>query len=303
MIFLLNIWPRVFARKSFQAREYMVKVWEKYFETNSHEQGSELIKARFTINHDYELPQPVKATARMEIGGTLAILVNTLPGAFWLVFHIFSDPAVFNEVRDELLEGVREDEDGSRTIDLSHVKSSCPILASTFKETMRVHSSPNITRIAMEDHRLDAGYLLKKGGTVIMPAKMQHTERSLWGDTVDQFNHRRFLKDPGTKRVSPAAFRGFGAGITLCPGRHFAATEILMFAALLVLRFDVELVDGDWREPSTVKSSMSSAMPVPDWDITVKIHAKDDKPWNVSFSGYDGEMEIAAEDMEGATPA
>ncbi|KAI0806444.1 cytochrome P450 [Xylaria sp. FL0064] len=301
MTFVLNLFPRLFARKSFKAREYMVKVWEQYFDDRSYEQGSELIKARVKINEDFQIP--LRETARIEIGGSQAILTNTLPDTFWVAYHIFSDPVVLEDIREELSKGIYTDESGSPTIDLSHVKSSCPILLSTFKETMRVHSSSTATRITMEDYQLDNKYLLKKGSTIMMPSTVQHTNPAVWGDKVDQFVHKRFVRRPGVKGPNPIAFRGFGGGTTLCPGRHFASTEILMFSALLVLRFDIHPVKGEWIAPPTTKSPMVNVLPVPDWDFQVEMRPRDDgKPWNVSFSGYDRDMEIAAEDIEGVTP-
>ncbi|KAH9883538.1 cytochrome P450 [Xylariomycetidae sp. FL2044] len=303
MVFVLKLWPSVFASNSFKAREYMVKVWERYFDEGWYKQGSELIKARVKINEDFQIP--LKETARIEIGGSQAIITNTLPATFWVVYHIFSDPAVLADIRAELLKGVREDEPGIYTIDLSFVKSSCPVLLSTMKETMRVHSSTSASRIAMEDHLLDKKFLLKKGSTILMPASVQHTNRAVWGDDVDTFNHRRFIREPGNaKRINPVAFRAFGGGTTLCPGRHFASTEILMFSALVVLRFDLRPKAGKWITPSTKNSPLVNAMPVPDWDIDVDLCPRDDnKTWKVSFSGYDRDMEISAEDMDGATPA
>ncbi|KAI1503392.1 cytochrome P450 [Biscogniauxia marginata] len=267
MMFVLKLFPPVFARDSFKAREYMI---------------------------------PLKETARIEIGGSQAILSNTLPGAFWMLYHIFSNPVIREDIRNELSQGVREDDDGVCTIDLSYVKSSCPILLSTFKEMMRVNSSGSATRIA--DHLLDNRYLLKKGSTIMMPTQVQHTDRSIRGDTVDEINHRRFMREPSVKRTNPVAFRGFGGGTTLCPERHFASTEILIFSALMVLRFDLYPVDGKWITPRTAKSPLVNALPVPDRDISVEMRPKGDKLWNVSFSGHDKGMEIAAEDIEGATP-
>lgn len=300
MIFVLNLFPRLFARESFKAREYMVKVWERYFEERSYEQGSDLIKARVKINNDFQIL--MKETARIEIGGSQAILTNTLPGTFWVVFHIFSDPLVLEDIRNELSKGVRTDKTGTYTIDLSYVKS-CPILLSTFKETMRVHSSSVATRIAMEDYRLDNRYLLKKGSTILMPLSVQHTDQSVWGYTVDEFMHTRFLRKPGTKTINPIAFRGFGGGTTLCLGRHFAFTEILVFSVLLVLRFDIISKGGKWVLPSTAKSFMVNALPVPDWDMEVELRPRDvGTPWNVLLSGYDRGMEITAEDIKGSIP-
>ncbi|KAI7784408.1 hypothetical protein LA080_009907 [Diaporthe eres] len=216
MMFILKLFPQVSARDSFKDREYMVKAWEKYFSAGSHLQGSELVKTRVKINYDFGIP--LMETARIEVAGSQAITTNTLPGVFWMVYHIFSDPVVLESVRNELTKGVRQDEDGNCAIDLTHVKSSCPILLSTFKETMRLHSTSTATRIAMEDYQLGNKYLFKKGSTIMIPSKVQHTNREVWGDTVDTFNHERFA--PGAKRVNPVAFRGFGGGTTLCPGQH-----------------------------------------------------------------------------------
>ncbi|KAI1384279.1 cytochrome P450 [Hypoxylon trugodes] len=298
MTFVLNLPSQIFAREGYKAREYMVGVWNQYFERGSYEQGSELIKTRVKINNDFGIT--LTETARIEIGGSQGILSNTLPGAFWMIYYIFSNPTILKDIKAELYKGVREDGD-IYTIDLSYVKSSCPILLSTFKEMMRVKSSSSATRIAMEDHLLGGKYLLKKGSTIMMPAMVQHTDHSIWGDSVHEFNHLRFVRQPGAKRTNPVAFRGFGGGTTLCPGRHFASTEILMFSALMVLRFDLLPVDGKWTTPGTTKSPLVNALPVPDDDISVVMRPTSDKVWNVSFSGYDQGMEIVAEDIEDAS--
>jgi hypothetical protein len=295
MMFILRLMPQLSAKKSYLAREYMVKVWEQYFEAGSYEQGSELVQARVRINNDFGIT--MKQTARIELGGSQAILTNTLPGAFWMVYHIFSDPAVLMDIRTELSTGIREEGDGTCIVDLSFVKHSCPILLSTFKEVMRFHSSNIAARIVMEDYLLDNKYFLKKGATLMIPAKVQHTSRHVWGDTLDEFNHKRFLRVPGTKSPHPVAFRGFGGGSTLCPGRHFASTEILMFAVLAALRFDLLPVSGQWTRPLTTKSPLVNALPLPDDDIEVSLQVRDGKKWDISFQGYARNMDIAAEDL------
>ncbi|KAI1759917.1 cytochrome P450 [Hypoxylon sp. FL1150] len=229
MMFLLKLWPKIFANESFQAREYMGK-------------GSKLIQCRVQINNTFNIP--LKQTAKME------------------------------EV------------DGTCTIDLADVKGFCPVLLSTFKEMFRYNSAGVSARITMEDHMLDNKYLIKKGSTVMIPSRVQHTTPSIWGETVDEFNHKRFMRQPGVKQPTPIAFRGFGGGTTLCPGRHFVSTEVLMFSALLA-------------RPTTGRSPLVAAIPVPDWDIDIKICPRDDKKWVVSFSGHDRDMEISAEDVGG----
>ncbi len=49
---------------------------------------------------------------------------------------------------------------------------------------------------------------------------------------------------PLPKNVPSSAFRAFGGGSVLCPGRHFAMTEILGFVSLCVHMFDVVDVAG-----------------------------------------------------------
>ncbi|KAI0096081.1 cytochrome P450 [Nemania sp. FL0031] len=281
MTFLLKRLSRIFARKSFNAREYMVKVWEQYFDEGAYEQGSKLVKARVKISNDFNIS--LKETARIELGGSQAILSNTFPVTFWV----------------ELSEGVRIDDRGTCSIDLSYARSSCPILLSTFKETLRLYSTATSTREAMEDHQLDNMYLLKKGGIIMMPSSVQHTNRAVYGETVETFMHKRFIREPGEKGIDPIAFRAFGGGTTLCPGRHFAITEILVFSALLALRFDIKPTGGKWVAPSTAKSQTMPAIAVPDWDFSVEMRPRDDgKPWDISFSGYDKGLEIVAGNIE-----
>ncbi|RYP63194.1 hypothetical protein DL770_009443 [Monosporascus sp. CRB-9-2] len=298
MTFVLKLQPQLLAKEAYQAREYMAKTWQRYFEEDWFKTGSKLVQCRVKINDEFEISR--KETARIEVLGSIAILSNTLPATFWMTYHIFSDPAVLEDIRTELSKGVKE-VDGVPTIDMAHVKECCPILLSTFQEMFRYNAIGVSARIAMEDHLLEGKYLIKKGSTVMIPAHVQHTTRSIWGDSVNEFYHKRFVREPGTKRPNPIAFRGFGGGTTLCPGRHFATTEVLMFSALMVLRYDIRPVNGTWVRPSTDKSPLVAAIPIPDWDIDVELHPRDNKEWRVSFSGHDKETKIAAEDVEGAT--
>ncbi|KAK6852893.1 cytochrome P450 oxidoreductase [Apiospora arundinis] len=95
-----------------------------------------------------------------------------------------------------------------------------------------------------------------------------HTDHDFWVDEVDTFNHRRFLRDRSgggrSQSVNPFAFRAFGGGTTLCPGRHFATTEMMVLTALLALRFDVHPTNVKWAAPTTHNTPAASAMLVPD---------------------------------------
>lgn len=148
----------------------------------------------------------------------------------------------------------------------------------------------NSVRVVAEDHMLDNRYLLKKGGLVMISARAQHSNPDVWGADVHEFHHRRFLKQVSGKRFNPVAFRGFGGGTTLCPGRHFATVEILMLAAMLLLRFDVRPAAGNapWPRPSTARSSQAEAMEQPDVDIEVEFVPRPEvggETWRNTVSG------------------
>jgi cytochrome P450 len=165
------------------------------------------------------------------------------------------------------------------------------------QEVLRLHTIGISTRLVMKDHMLDNKYLLKAGNTVMIPGPVQHTDVNSWGSNVASFDHRRFL--PGNKRHNATAFRGFGGGTTLCPGRHFASTEILAFTALLILRFEVKPVGGEWKELTTEKAAMWETTPVPNEDIEVEISARGEEEgvkWRVLVSDSDKAMPLSAED-------
>lgn len=290
MYIMLDILPQnIFFRSAMKAREYLVTRFTKYYADGSYKQGSAYIR-RFT---EYCVGQkiPEDDIPCLLLGTVFNNVANTIPTAFWVIYRIFSDPAVLEECRQEVSQAVRtSDGNGikSSVLDLSVVLSSCPALLSTYHEVFRYHGMANSVRVVAEDYTLDDKYYLKKGGLVMMSARAQHSNADVWGDDVDEFRHRRFVKQQQGRRLNPVAFRGFGGGTTLCPGRHFATGEILLLAALLLLRFDIKPAAARWVLPSTAKSSQAEAMEQPDDDVEVVFVPRPEgagKTWRVEFSG------------------
>jgi cytochrome P450 len=298
VILLLQILPSILAKESIQAREKLVKVFMDYYGSRGYEEGSALVQARFQHSADYNVS--IEDMARFELGGAVAILTNTIPSAFWVLWHLVSDAIALEDCRTELRRLCKVEGD-TVTIDITDVKLVCPMLLSTLQEVLRVHGTGTSVRIVQEDHLLDGKYLLKKGGTLMIPGPVQHTADTIYGDNVYDFNHKRFVRGNG-KRLNPIGFRGFGGGSTLCPGRHFASTEIIAFVALMVLRFDLQPTSGKWVRPTTDKSGMHATVPSPDVDVEVEVTTREDdlagKRWNVILTGSDKAVPIVAEDGE-----
>lgn len=294
MYIMLDLLPQnVFFKEAVKGRKTLIDSFAQYYATKSYKQGSAYIQA-FT-EHCIAYNIPTADIPCMLLGTVFNNVANTIPSAFWVIYRIFSDPEVLAQCREEVSQSVRYDGEIA-TIDLSFVLSSCPILLSTYHEVFRYHGMANSVRIVSEDHLLDGKYLLKKGGLVMMSARTQHSNPAVWGEDVTEFNHMRFVKKASGKQRTAAAFRGFGGGVTLCPGRHFATSEILLLATLLLLRFEIRPVDGGeggekasiWVLPSTDKSTQAEAMEQPDEDIRIQLVPRPEaegKKWGITFSG------------------
>lgn len=290
--------PAFLTSKTVQARERLVHAFTDYFSRGGHNEASDLVKARYKYIVDQHGISDVAEVARLEVAGAFAIIANTVPTAFWVLYHIFSNPAILAECRQELSQIVQE-QDGIKHVDLNSVQNACPILQSTLHEVLRFHGVQISLRKVMEDHMLDGQFLLKKNSAVMMPATVQHFDTSIWGPDAGHFSHKRFVQSStGTsaKNINRTAFRGFGGGHHLCPGRHFATMEVLSFAALVILRFDVAPTSGLWTDLRTEKlSARGSAVTLPDDDIEVAVRPRDNEQWNVQFSGRAGLNEIMSE--------
>lgn len=199
---------------------------------------------------------------------------------FWTIVHIFSDRELLQQIREELeVTSVRSSSDGlTKTLELATMREKCHLLHATFKEVLRHHALGSSVRYVREDINLDDTFLLRKGMVVQMPMSVLHHDRSSWGDDTSAFRPDRFLKDGNGSgrdmKQNPAAFRPFGGGTSLCPGRQLATLETMALAAYMVLRFDMEPVKGAWVIPRAKQESLATNVFPPENDMRVRIKAR-----------------------------
>ncbi|EFY85249.1 cytochrome P450 oxidoreductase [Metarhizium acridum CQMa 102] len=277
-----GFFPYLFARQSSYAREYLAQGFERYFRDGHHLNGCAALLAR--MEHGVAAGLPASDRARGEIGYSMALVNNTVPAAFWLLHHVYRDAALLEECRRELSKAVQFEEDGTRTIHLAHVQSSCPTLNSTLHEVFRYYGIGTVLlRQVVQSHKLNNTYLLKKGSFVLMPNITQHYSPKVWGSDANHFNPRRFCF---IKRRNPAGMRVFGGGAILCPGRHFAENVILAFAAQMLLRFDVQPANGVWS-PMVMEETLGLGvakvflLPACDPEVEVAARAPNEHVWRV----------------------
>lgn len=329
MTFALGLAPRIFAREAFLARRRIVAAFAKYFADGHHEQGSALVKCRY--QHSTSFGFSIEDIARAEIGGAFAVLGSTSPACFWMIYHLYSDSTALEACRKEAMVLVKatSEEQGtvgelngkqqkSSSIDVVSVKTKCPLLLSTLQEVLRFRHIGVSARVVLQDEQLLGGkYHLKKDSVVMIPTPVFHSDPTVWGPTGSTFDHGRFLPDDLRKvgiyngqkptrktglntSASRGSYRPFGGGHVLCPGRHFATTEILAFAALVILRFDITPTAGnEWKAATIEQSPMVAALPVPDDPIAVEIRPREpDRKWHVELVESDRAAVVAVEDIE-----
>lgn len=299
--------PSILARPGLQGRESVVRAIASYFQQKQHLQGSTLIQSRFSLTAEKGFS--IEDNARFEVGGAIAILVNTAPPIFWILLLIYSTPSLLAEIRSEVTSIITTSQDASvdgegkrRVLDVTDLRTRCPLLASTYQETLRYRSVGSSVRLVMEDTLLDNQYLIKKSNIILIPSRVLHTDAEIWGPDAEVFNPRRFLKSENGKKASPLAFRAFGGGTTLCPGRHFAGYEILATVAMFVCRFEMTPVGGKgWVLPETGNTNVVATIMEPDSDVEVEISLRSgwgDGKWGFGFKGSE-----TFGDVEGGGPA
>jgi cytochrome P450 len=274
---LYSPFPSITARKALRARARIHTAFADYFATGGHHQAFPMISEMFDRNRNLGLTLP--EAAKMEMATSLAMLSSGAITAFWLLFHICSDAKALQQCRSELSALVTstagEDGHSINVVDVSAIKKQCPTLMAMLQETLRYHSTLiNIKKVAHDTTLASktSSYLLKKDAIVMIPGTAVHHDTDIWGPTSTTFDHRRFTTAVAQKNLSSTlAYRPFGAGATMCPGRHFSTNVILALAAMVLLQFEVMPVEGEWTMPTTKGADMWNAMPKPDADVSVRV--------------------------------
>ncbi|KAI9818750.1 MAG: hypothetical protein M1827_007570 [Pycnora praestabilis] len=259
-------YPALTARKAYNGRARIQTALRAYFNAGHYndEDVSAMVKGRARVGAKWGLP--IDEVAISELGTLFASTSNASPTLFWMFCFVFSDPKLIQDLQKELSAVVEKNGDTECVIDIRKFSQHCPLLVSSYQETMRLMSAHTGNRFVLADTVLkyegegpDAKgartYLLKKGFMLNVPSSIAHNSPEVWGPTVNVYDARRFLKRDETdadsdvtkdqKKLQKTAYFPFGGGRSLCPGRHFVFAEALGTVAALVLGYEITGEDGD----------------------------------------------------------
>ncbi|KAF1952180.1 cytochrome P450 [Byssothecium circinans] len=303
---MANVFPSITARKPWLARKAINEALQGFVEKEYYRTASPMIQKRVQINLKHGLT--TKMTGRAELILLFGIIGNAVPTTFWFLANIFARPDLLERIREETSQAVLCTYDSATTIkhnviNVGDLKTKCPLLVSTYRETLRSIGNLASVRLVTGTHTVQAPgyrpYTLKKGAMVQIASGVIHSLPSVWGADAGSFNPDRFISsttnteqfssetNPNTaatesertatalpKGVPSAAFRTFGGGSVICPGRHFAQSEILGFVALCVHMFDI--VDEETGKAFEIpvrdnqRIPLSVMKPVKEPQVTIK---------------------------------
>lgn len=266
--------PNIICPKAHAGRLTVFAAFEKYYHGNSHESASRMVQTRYQVLQRYNLCK--EDIAHFDLNVCLGLLINTVPASYWTLYYVFSQPSLLEEVRAAIAPHIQVSAEGSkRHVNIASVAAQCPLIASIVHETLRLHSVNMSTRKVLEDTLLDGQHLLKQGAVVLMPSAEIHTLGEVWGSCSSEFDARRFCRNDIFESKKPtSAYRAFGAGSFLCPGRFLAVNEIIVILVTMVLKFDLVPVERtSWLWPGN-KRSLATAIPDPRDDVQVEMQRR-----------------------------
>lgn len=155
----------------------------------------------------------------------------------WTLIELLRHPRFLDEVREEIRRSYSENEDYTfqSLRDLEKTEGAV-------KEALRIHPPLFILlRAALEDCEV-LGYRVKKGNWVAVSPMVAHRDEEVFKNALE-YDPDRY--GPGREEDKrPFAYISFGGGRHKCMGNAFAILQIKTIIAVLLNRFDFELV-GD----------------------------------------------------------
>ncbi|KAI0451595.1 cytochrome P450 [Xylaria acuta] len=276
----LMVLPNLIAPVGSRGRKLFFAAFREYYTGSSLNEASNFVKARYTVNRKHGVT--LEDIAQFDLGVCTGLLVNSVPAICWTFCHVYSNRTLLGDLRRGIEAVVfrkgRPLKSSTTTVNIPQVTRDFPLLGSLVKEVLRIQSNNASARFLLQDTRIQDGdgltYLLKKDAFLVVPSAPIHNNQDIWGPTAHSFDPIRFLRQEGHKG-SGATYRTFGGGNALCPGRHLALHEITGTLIMMVLKYDLDPLEGIWEIPRT-RHHFSTSILTPVKDILVRIKPRKD---------------------------
>lgn len=308
---VVDLAPSITARKAYWARQRVLDGLIEFVKTERYKKACPLIQERVQTNLSFGLSPEMAGHAELVL--MFGILGNAVPSNFWLIANIFARPELLERIREEVQKVLDfkpltagNMKEASLVVPAKSINmKSCPLLYSCYRETLRDVSLLTSPRMVMEDTLVPrakngSDYLLRKDSIVQIAGGVMGRDPQVWGEDARSWNPERFLTPtsqpssvprltaaPLPSGVPSAAFRAYGGGTVICPGRHFAQSELMTLAAVLALGFDITEPDGSTLKlPKKDETRIPLSVMKPSFDPLVKIQRRvgwEDVHWDIGL--------------------
>ncbi|XP_048386025.2 cytochrome P450 7B1 isoform X1 [Stegostoma tigrinum] len=188
-----------------------------------------------------------------------AAVGNTVPAVFWALYYLVKNPEAHAAACDEIQHvfqaaGQRTGPDFKFSLNKEDLDSMV-ILGSAIKESFRLCSASMNIRTAKEDFTLkfkeEQSIKLRKGDCVALYPQILHMDPEVY-ENPEVYKYNRFVENGMEKTTFYKGGRKlryylmpFGSGSSMCPGRHFAVSEIKIFLSIMLTTLDLEIIEGE----------------------------------------------------------
>ncbi|XP_042500277.1 cytochrome P450 86B1-like [Macadamia integrifolia] len=165
----------------------------------------------------------------------------------WFFWLIHNHPRVENRILGEIKSIVGEEE---RVFTMEELKKMV-YLQAALSESLRLYPAVPIDfKEVREDDVFPDGTVVRKGARVLYCIFSMARMESIWGKDCKEFKPERWINGDG-ELVMENQFKYpvFNAGPRLCIGKKFAYMQMKMVVASVLLRYSVEVVQGQKVAP------------------------------------------------------
>lgn len=187
----------------------------------------------------------------------LSANANSTHAAFWCAVDVIRNSDILEEIRKEVESCIVSQIESDIEWDTSRLLRQ-PVLQAAYAETLRLRAHGMIIRHTGNKNLAVNEWTIPSNKLVVVSSTAAHMNEEVWssaqrgGYSTQEFKPQRFIKcdeKSGRKEFTMDGTQGswmpFGGGIHACPGRHFVKLEILLTLALLVTRFDIDIMAGE----------------------------------------------------------
>lgn len=169
----------------------------------------------------------------------------------WSIYELFRTPHALKAVRDELetLFGPGTGPQGSTTVEEKMLAPEgrelihrMTYISAVIKEVLRLHPPAGSIRVSKPGSGLvvttQQGEYNLDGNWIYLNHSIIHRDRSVFGDTADDFVPERWLQADDDASCPASAWRPFERGPRSCIGTELANIEARVIIAMLVRRYE-----------------------------------------------------------------